>query len=676
MHQRFFLAFALMLCSLSALAQRQFTARDLWLLDRMGACEISPDGRTAAVVVTSYDLAANKGNGDIWLYSLADGGARQFTTGKGSEGNPSWSPDGKWLVFTAKRDDDERSQLYIIGLEGGEARRLTEMPLGVSSPKWFPDGNRVAFVSATLPGVADMDTLRALIKKKKDAKVSARISEDRLYRYWDHYLTDGYIDHLFTVDIQSRKVMDLTPAMDRYFNYSGGIDFDISPDGKEIAAAAMTRSAPYDDLFTDIFTIATDGGGAMTNLTSANPADDMAPRYSSTGRYILYGKNLHTDRNAENVRLIRRDRATGSEVELCREFDRSPSGWVTDKDDNTVYFVADHFAKQSIFSVPMSGGAVSTLLHNGTNSGLRIAGNHIVFLHQHLSAPNALHVMNLDGTSFSTLGTPNSGRLDSLAMGRVEEVRFPGAEGDSIQMYVAYPPNFSPAKKWPLLVLLHGGPHGTFGDDFHPRWNAQVFASAGYIVIMPNFHGSTGFGEHFAERINGEHPRLPFIDVMCAVDEMVKRPYVDSTRMAAGGGSYGGYLTAWIGSQSSRFACLVNHAGVYNLMAQFGSDVTQLRDVSYGGTPWDGRDKVLRWSPSQYASSYVTPTLLMHGEKDYRVPYGQALESYGMLKAKGIPARIVVYPDENHWILSPLNSIHWYGEFISWLDRWIGAGAK
>jgi dipeptidyl aminopeptidase/acylaminoacyl peptidase len=676
MHRRYILLALLALLAAPTVAQRHFTAQDLWTLNRYGAFDLSPDGKTAAVVVTSYDLKANTSNGDIWLYSLEDGRARKFTTGKGNEGSPAWSPDGKNIVFTAKRDDDERAQLYLISLDGGEARRLTELPFGASVPKWFPDGKRLAFTSAMLPGLTDFDSLRAHMKKRKDDKVSARTSEHRLFRYWDRYLTDGYVDHLFVIDIETNAVTNLTPNMDRYFNYSGGIDYDISPDGKEIVATALSTGAPYNELFTDIYAIAVDGSGRMTNLTADNPGDDMSPRYSSTGKYILYGKNVRTDRNAERVRLMRRDRRTGEVEELCRDFDRSPSGWVTDPTDNTVYFTAEHFAKQSIFSVPMSGGAVSTLLHRGSNGPLRVAGDQLVFLHQHLSAPNALHIMRPDGSDFRKLDTLNAALLSTVAMGRMEDVWYRGAEGDSVQMYVVYPPDFSEKKSWPLLVMLHGGPHGTFGDDFHPRWNSQVFAGAGYVVVAPNFHGSTGFGEHFAERINGEHPRLPFIDVMLAVDEMLKRPYIDSTRMAAGGGSYGGFLTSWIGSQTSRFACLVNHAGVYNLMAQFGSDITQQRNISYGGLPWDGMENILRWSPSHHAHGYVTPTLIMHGEKDYRVPYGQALEAYGTLKAKGVPARIVLYPDENHWILSPLNSIHWYGEFTSWLDRWIGAGGR
>lgn len=646
-------------------------------MKRVGAPALSPDGRTAAVVVTEYDIAKNKGNGDIWLVDVASGEARRFTTGPTTEGAPQWSPDGTQLAFTAKRNDDERAQLYVIPLAGGEARRLTDLPLGVSGVKWFPDGTSLAFVSSTLPrDRGNLDSLKAEMKRRKDSRVSALASEDRVFRYWDHYLTDGYVQHLYRIDLSTERVTDLTPELSRMFHYTGGVDYDIAPDGKEIAVSMLVEGPPYDRLFTDIHSLATDGSGVMRNLTADNPADDGSPLYTRDGSYLLYGRQLRTDMNAENTKLTRLDRTSGDLLELCRNFDRSPSGWVTDEKETTVYFTADHLGKTSVFSVPMSGGAVTTVLHRGSNGGLQVGAGRIVFSHEHLSAPSGLYAMNVDGSDLRPLTRFNDEILAGIEMGRVEDVWYQGAEGDSVQMFIVYPPGFDAKKKWPLSVLLHGGPHGAFGDDFHPRWNAQIFAAGGYVAVTPNFHGSTGFGEYFADRINGEHPRLPFIDVMKAVDAMIARGFIDSTRMAVGGGSYGGYLSAWVGSQTDRFACIVNHAGVYNLMAQFGSDITFHRDISYGGTPWEGRDNVLRWSPSQHAANYVTPTLVMHGEKDYRVPYGQGLELYGMLKAKGVPARIVVYPDENHWILSAQNSIHWYGEYEAWLARWIGKGSR
>ncbi len=670
----FSLAFTI---SLSAQNRAPMTAETLWKMHRVSGLTLSPDGRTAAVVVTTFDRESNKGNGDIWLIDVATGTARQFTSGEGSEGGPAWSPDGKTIAFTAKRNDDEKAQLYLIPVDGGEARRITAMPTGVSGVQWFPGGQRLAFASSVLLEIGDdFDSLRAEIKRRKESKVSAKMTEDRLYRYWDHYLTDGYVKHIYAVDVRSQRVTNLTPKMDRYFNYSGGVDYVISPDGEEIAVTALTTGSPYDELYTDIYLLPTDGSGAMRSITADNPADDFSPYYTHDGKYLLYGRQLRQDMNAENAKLVRYDRGSGEITELCRNFDRSPSGWTTDEKDRTVYFTAAHLGKTSVFSVPMSGGAVSTILHDGTNSHLHASRGRIVFLHESLSAPDAVYSMNTDGSALRKLSTFNDELLTGVAMGRVENAWIEGAEGDSVQMYIIYPPDFDPAKRWPLLVLVHGGPHGSFGDNFHPRWNAQTFAAGGYVTITPNFHGSTGFGEYFADRINGEHPRLPFIDVMKATDVMIAKPFIDSTRMAVAGGSYGGYLVSWIGGHTSRYAAIINHAGVYNLMAQFGSDVTAHRDISYGGTPWEGRDNVLRWSPSQYAKDYVTPTLVMHGEKDYRVPYGQGLEVYGMLKAKGVPARLVIYPDENHWILSTQNSIHWYGEFHDWLHRWIGGGGK
>ncbi len=661
----------------NAQQKRPFTATDLWNLTRVSAPALSPDGSTIAVVASKTDIKTGKTNGDIYLVPAKGGEARQFTTGKTTEGSPAWSPDGTMLAFTARRDDNEKTQIYIISLEGGEARQITDVPMGASSPKWFPDGKRIAFTTQILFKYGDnFDSLKAEIKRRKDSKVSAKISEDRLFRYWDHYLTDEYIDHIFAADIETKKVTDLTPKMDRYFDYSGGVDFDIAPDGKHLLAMGLTNGKPYDALYSDIYEIPTDGSGTMRNLTASNPSDDMSPRYTPDGKSMLYGKLLKLKANGERVRLMRYNIQTGDEIELCRDFDRSPGGWVMDREGKTVYFTAEDRAKVSIFSAPISGGAVSEIYRGGANTALDVHDGMAYFLHQSLTEPTALYRIRTNGSDFTQLTHFNDALLSDIKMGTVEDVTFKGARGDDVQMYIIYPPDFDPSKKWPLSVLIHGGPVGTFGDDFHPRWNAQLFAAPGYVCITPNFHGSSSFGEEFAESINGAHGDMPFTDIMAATDYMVKKPFIDSTRMAAGGGSYGGYLTGWIGGQTDRFKCLVHHAGVYNLMAQFGSDVTQNRDLSYGGTPWENPERVQRWSPAHHAKNYVTPTLVVHGELDYRVPYNQGLELYGMLKAKGVPARIIIYPDENHWVLGANNSIHWYQEYLDWLKRWVDVGGK
>lgn len=672
--------FALALVGVSALptfAQvgRPFTARDLWGLKRIGGLTASTRGDRLACVVTSTSVSDNKSNGDIYLIDTKTGDPQVFTTGKSTESAPAFSPDGRRLAFVARREDNDKPQLYVISLSGGEAMQITELPLGVGSPRWFPDGRRIAFVSDTWPQCrGNLDSLKAEVKRRKERKITMQTSENRLVRYWDHSLMDGSLAHLFMVDVDSRVVTDLTPDLDRYGSTDGSLDFSISPDGNEIALTLLSHGAPYQDLSTDIVLLRPDGSGAMTTITADNPGSDFGARYSSDGKYLLYGRELRLDRNAERTKLMRRDRMNGTLVELCRDFDRSPSNWQVSPDGTTVWFTAEDSARTSLFTVPIDGGLPRRILHCGTNSGLVLAGSIPYFLHQTLSRPSEIATLGESERAPRMVTRFNDDKMREHGLARVDEFFFTGADGERVQSFLLTPPGFDPRRRWPLLVVLHGGPHGSTGDDFHPRWNAQVFASHGWVVIAPNFHGSTGFGEQFAEGINGAHGDKPYRDVMAAVDAVLAKGFIDSTRMACSGGSYGGYLTSWVGTQTSRFACLVVHAGVYNLLGQYASDVTHNRDISYGGTPWGNRDAVVRWSPAHHAERFVTPTLVMHGERDYRVPVTQGLELYGMLKAKGVPARLALFPDENHWIAAPQNSIAWYEEFGSWVTRWIGFG--
>ena len=657
--------------------KRAITAEDIWKVKRLGSLKLSPDGRLAAVVVTEYCIEENKGAGDIWLVNTDGSGARRFTTGETSESSPAWSPDGKRLAFTAKRDG-EKAQLQIIPLGGGEAEELTEMPLGVSSPRWLPDGKRIVFVSPVLPGYEeDLDSMKVEIEKRGKSKVSAKVTEDVFYRYWDHWLTDGYINHLFVIDLETREVTDLMKGWDRLTGASG-LGYDVSPDGGEIAFSAFRYGAPYDSLTTDIYLIDVESPGKPKNLTARNPANDFSPYYTPDGRYILYGAQKIVGFYGDRVRLVRYDRRTHGKKALTESFDRSPSGWITGAKAKTVYFHAGDRAMGSLFSVRINGGEVKEIYRSGFNNSIGVTPkNKLVFLHQDNAQPNTVYSVKANGRGLKKLTDFNDELLSGIEWGEMEDVWFAGAEGKDVQMFVMYPPFFNPedkTKKWPLLVLVHGGPHGTFGDDFHPRWNTQTFAAPGYVLAMVNFHGSSTFGQDYTDAITGEHGRKPYLDVMAAVDVMLDRGYIDEKRMAVAGGSYGGYLVSWIATRTDRFACIINHAGVFDLLVQFGSDWTFGRPRSYGGTPWNNMDDVIRWSPAHNMEKYVTPTLVIHGERDYRVPVGNGLEAYGMLKRKGVPARLIYFPDENHWVLTPQNSIFWYGEFHGWLKRWIGAG--
>ncbi len=659
--------------SLAQISKKPLTPQDLWNLKRVSALTVSRDGKFSAFTVTSYNIEENKGVSNIYILDNQSGYIQQLTTAKAMDGSPAWSPDGKSIAFVSKREGDY-SQLYVISISGGEAVKIADMPLGVSNPKWFPDGKRIAFAANIIPELANnLDSMKKVIEQKKKSKVTAKVSEDRLIRYWDRWLTDGNYPRLFMIDLETKKIIDLLPNWKNYFDLMEGADFDISPDGKEIAFAANSTDSPYDSLNMDIFIVPTDGSGKLVNITKENIASDFGPRYSNNGKYLIYGMQKIRDFYADKVRLIKYDRNSGTKIQITDEsYDRSPEQWKLSFDDKTIIFAVEDRAKKSIFRIDIDGKNLKEIVRMGTsNLPHPLKGGKVVFLNQSFMYPNEVFIASMDGKNVKKLSSFNDSLLSQIAMAKAKEYYFKGADDDSVQMYVLFPPNFDESKKWPLLQIIHGGPHSISGDDFHFRWNPQLFAAPGYIVALVNFHGSTSFGQYFADCINGAHPEKPFEDIMKATDYLINLGFVDEKRMAAAGGSYGGYLVSWIAGHTDRFAALINHAGVYNLMAQFASDVTYGRDRSYGGSPWYNKQSVQKWSPAEYAENFKTPMLVIHGEKDYRVPVNHALECYGVLKGKGIPARLVYFVDENHWILTPQNSIYWYKEFYDWLKRFI-----
>jgi dipeptidyl aminopeptidase/acylaminoacyl peptidase len=652
--------------------KRPFTVDVMWAVRRVGTPALSPDGAQVAYTVSVYDLEENRANGDVWVVPLAGGSPRRLTTNKASDGSPAWSPDGRRLAFVSRREGDAAGQLYVLPLDGGEAEKVTDMPLAVSNPKWLPDGKRIAFVSSVIADAETPEATKKALEVREKNKVKARVTEDRLYRFWDRWLTDGEYPHIFVVDLESRKVTDLLPGSRRHMSLTDGTgEFDVSPDGATIVFSANSTPAPFRTLNQDVFAVPTTGG-EVRNLTGGNPADDENPVFSPDGRRLAYGLQKKADGWPDRTRLALLDVATGTTTVLTEAFDHSPADWTWTPDGASIVFHAEVRARTGLFAVPVAGGAPRLLHRGGTTAGAEVsARDYVVFQHHSVDAPPEVAVVGLDGTGFRKVTHVNDTLMAGVALGTMEEVTFKGAGGDDVQMFVVRPPGFDPGQKYPLVQLVHGGPVGTFGDSFSFRWNPQAFAAPGYVVAMVNFHGSSSFGQAWVESILGAHPDKPFTDIMKATDHLIAAGYVDPARLAAAGGSYGGFLVNWIAGHTDRFKALVSHAGVYSLLGQSASDAGYGRQHSYGGYPFTNLANVEKWSPNRFSAGFKTPMLILHGERDYRVPVGQGLELYGVLTAKGVPARLVYYPDENHWILKGQNSKHWYGEVLGWLARWL-----
>ncbi|NHB70108.1 S9 family peptidase [Perlabentimonas gracilis] len=671
MKNRAFSLIATLLVSIVTYAQ-PLTSEQLWQMKRVGNPVVSPDGKWSLFTVTEYCIDQNSGSTYIYLMDNETAAQKQLTQ-CGKAGSPVWAPNSTDIAFTSRRANG-LAQVYVMPIDGGEARMVTELPVGVFAPKWFPDGKRIAFVANVYPDYnGDFDKLKQMLKESKDSKVSARVTENRIYKYWDRWLTEGMYPRIFSVDVNSKDVTDLMPNSAMFFGMMGGASYDISPDGREIAFSANSTEPPYDQLNADIFILTTDGSGAMENITVENAAGDSNPVYSPDGRSILYGMQNIDHFYADNVQMVIYDRATKNRRNITKEIDISCSDWSWSSDGKTIYFMAEDRAMQSIFSIPSAGGKHKEVYRGGTNTGasLALGDKYLVFSNNSLNSPAELYRLELRRGNLMKMTTFNDEILAQVKFGDVENVTYMGANEADVQMFIVYPVDFDPNKKYPLVVMIHGGPHGTFGDQWHYRWNSHLFAAPGYVTIMPNFHGSTSFGQDFAMSIHGNHSDKPFEDIMKATDYMVERGFIDESKMAAAGGSYGGYMVSWIAGHTDRYAALVNHAGVYDFYTQFGSDFTSNREIAYGGTPWDKPENMHRHNPAAFAENFKSPMLIIHGEQDFRVPIGHALTVYGVYKGMGLDARMVYYPNENHWILQPQNSIFWYNELHSWFERYL-----
>lgn len=658
------------------------TPEDLWAMERVGAPAVSPDGKLAVFAVSVFSVEKNKANSDLWLVPT-DGSAppRRLTWNEEADGSPSWSPDGKSIAFVSKRgaDKEKPAQLYLLSLAGGEAQPVTDLPVSPSAAKWSPDGARLFFAASTFPDLNDdWDKVKKRLAEQKDDKTQAKIADGLWLRAWDAYATDGTAAHLFVLDLATRKVRDLMPGFDRRTQFQGGgIDWDLAKDGREVAFAANVTASPFKDLNSNLFALALSAtgepAGPIRDLTADQPADEGSPRYSPDGAYLYFSRNRRREVDPDFQRLARLDRATGKSQELYSNWDVAPSLSAFGPKGELLLLVEER-AKVHLYVAAADGAEPAVVLARGGSIAAADCGDsgRVVFSRASQRAPAELFSLALGGPDAEkALSSFNAERIAKLAPIETTEIEVAGAGGEKVHVMIVFPPGFVEGKtKAPLLQAIHGGPFGAFQDEFSYRWNARVFASHGFLVAMVNFHGSSGYGQAFAESIVGAHGDKPFADVEAATDAILARGWVDPKRLFAAGGSYGGYLVDWILGHTDRYAALISHSGVYDLMAQYSSDAIWGRSGNYGATPWEDPQRIVRWSPSYYAKNFKTPTLILHGERDYRVPVTQGINLHQVLAAKGVPTRIVIFPEENHWILKPQAAFLWWKEFFGWLDRW------
>ncbi len=650
------------------------TAESMWQLKRIGNPALAPDGRHAVYPVTQFDEANDKGDTDLYVVATAGGKPERLTSMPGNESEPAWSPDGRFIAFVAKRGDDQQSQLYLIAADGGEAVRVGDVPTGVATPKWFPDSTRIAFISRVWPDLTAPKQARERLEEREKSKMKAQTWDRVPVTYWDHFIDDRQA-HLFAIAREGGTPVAITlgTGFELSRRETGAGSYDISPDGAEIAFAADTDPTGTDQNFDVIVMPA--AGGAAKNLTTDNAANDSEPSYSPDGRYLLYTRQIIKGFYADSRQAWLIDRRDNSRRRLAEGWDRSVENLFWAPDSKSLYASIDDAGTQRIYRVDVATGRQLAVTGASSFSDLKIAGRPatLVAIRQSFSEPPTLvRIATRDGMA-TKLSDHNDALLATTAFGKVESVIYQGGGGADIQMWVVYPPGFDPSKKYPLYLLMHGGPHNGITDSWTFRWNAQVFASWGYVTGWYNFHGSSGFGQAFADSINPDRIAKPYQDTIRAAEWFAEQPWIDRNRMAAGGGSYGGFLAATLLGRPHPFKTLIAHAAVYNEYTQYGADYGAGQRRFFEA--WERPEEFARYSPHSGAANFATPTLVLHGQADQRVPLNNGVELFQTLQNRGVDSRFVYFPDENHWILKRQNSLFWYREVKDWLARYAPAGA-
>ncbi|MER3431392.1 MAG: S9 family peptidase [Blastocatellia bacterium] len=672
----FFFLLILLGSATDSFPQTGFSFDHMMKIRRVSDPQVSPDGRSVAFVVGTVDMAANKVINQIYIADLdkPDRPVRQLTSGTTSSSSPRWSPDGKTIAYV------NGGQIWKMRPDGDDEKKISSISTGASGPVWSPDGRLIAFTSEVYPDCSDDECNRRRDEEAEKNPVKAIVTNRLLFRHWNEW-RDKKRTHVFIIPLGGGTAIDLTPGDYDSPPYaaSSSVDYSFSPDSAEIAIVRNPDKIEAISTNSDIYLVRV-ADRTTRNITASNRGYDVSPVFTPDGKYVIYRSQATEGFEADRWRLMRYDRRTGETVELTRGFDQQVDEFVVSPDSSTVFFAAGVRGRSRIFSVPVEPDfrrRVATFVkeldnltgQSGSLTGLSISasGRILGFIGNSMDRPAEVFALDLQSGSTKNVSNINP----SLGLNRPEDFEWIGDLGKRIHGFILKPVDFDPNKKYPLIVLIHGGPQGAWMDNWGYRWNPQVFANAGYIVFMPNPRGSTTYGQQFVNEISGDWGGKVFTDLKNGVASLLRFPYIDRTRIGAAGASYGGYMIDWILGHNDdprfRFKALVSHAGVYNLESMAGS-TEELWFVrwEFKGMPWENRLLYERWSPHRFVNRFNTPTLVTAGEIDYRVPVDQSIQLFTGLQLKGVDSKLIIFPDEGHWILKPQNSRFWYSNVLDW----------
>jgi dipeptidyl aminopeptidase/acylaminoacyl peptidase len=657
-----------------AAAGRAMTIDDLLTAVRVTDPQLSPDGRTVVYVRTMTELAGGKRNGDVWSVPM-DGSSQPkvLVSGDKSESTPRFSPDGKRLAFISTRDG--APQVYVAAPDGSAVKKVTDLTLGVQPPLVFsPDGSKVAFVSDVYPECTD----EACNKKKSEDAEKNPVKVHRitrlLYRHWDEW-RENIRHHVFVADVDGGRAVDLTPGdFDSPPTQQEDAAVAFSPDSREVAFVSNRDGRDREAWSTnnDIWIVPVTGG-EPARLTRS-PAADVQPVFSPDGKTVFVRGQRRAGFESDRWYLDAYDRQSGTRRTLFETPDLSVGDFALSKDAGAIYFVAGDQGRESLFTVPAGGGTPKRIVQGGAISSVQPGRNVLVFSKSTLTAPAELFRASADGAGVTPLTSENAAWLKELSAPEPQSLTVNGAGGTPIQYWLLKPPDFDPAKKYPVVFLIHGGPQGAWEDAWSSRWNPLLWAAQGWVVAAPNPRGSTGFGQKLVDEISGDWGGKVMQDLDAVFAAVSILPFADASRMGVAGASYGGYAVNWILGHSTRFKAAVTHDGVFNLESMaMSTEELWFPDWEFGGPPWDAkaRAQLSKWSPHLFAHNIRTPTLIITNELDFRVPVDQGMQMFTILRRNNVPSEMLVFPDEGHWVLKPLNSRAWHDAVFGWMKKYL-----